>query len=119
MIINMADKMKDAEDLKLEALFRSEPLPDDGFSARVVSRVRRRIWVRRLSLPLAFAVGASIAARPLLQFVQSLPQIFGIVPQKVLGELELPLGGLFNTPVVLLGFLLLGGMLLLGHMLED
>ena len=119
MIIDMVEKLKDAEDLKLEALFRSDPLPDNGFSARVVSRVRRRIWVRRLSLPVALVIGASIAAGPLLQFVQSLPNIVGVLPQKVLGEFDLPMGVLTDAPVVLLGIVLLGVTLTIGHMLED
>ncbi len=60
-VVNMAEHMKDSEDKALEALFRSEPIADDGFSRRVVTRVRRRIWVRRLALPLASGVGAVIA----------------------------------------------------------
>ena len=47
----MAEKLKDAEDRLLESLFASEPIADDGFSRRVVTRIRRRIWVRRLALP--------------------------------------------------------------------
>ena len=61
-IINMAERMKDTEDAALEALFRSEPIADDGFSARVLSKVRRRVWVRRLALPLAVIAGAAISA---------------------------------------------------------
>ncbi|MEM9208307.1 MAG: hypothetical protein AAGA61_03595 [Pseudomonadota bacterium] len=57
----MAERMKDSEDTALEALLRSEPIPDDGFSQRIVARVRRRIWVRRLALPVAAVAGAAIA----------------------------------------------------------
>jgi hypothetical protein len=65
-IINMADRLKDEADLKLEALFRTELVQDNGFSGRVVSRVRRQMWVERLSLPTAFVIGAMIAAKPLI-----------------------------------------------------
>ena len=52
----MAERLKDDADLKLDALFRSEPVQDDGFSVRVVSRVRRRMWVQRLSFTKAFVI---------------------------------------------------------------
>jgi hypothetical protein len=71
----MAERLKDKEDLRLEAMFRSAPVPDDGFTTRVVSRVRRRIWVRRLSLPIAIAVGAAISARPILEVVSVVPAL--------------------------------------------
>jgi len=74
-IINMAERMKDKEDLRLEAMFRSAPVPDDGFTTRVVSRIRRRIWVRRLSLPIAVAVGAAISAGPILEVVKVVPAL--------------------------------------------
>ena len=37
-IINMADKLMDAEDQLLEAMFKSEPIADDGFSKKVTKR---------------------------------------------------------------------------------
>ena len=49
----MAERQKDNEDLVLEALFRAEPIADDGFCKRVVARVRRRVWTRRVTLPVA------------------------------------------------------------------
>ena len=52
-IINMAEHIKDDADRMLESMFASDPVPDDGFSVRVVRKVRRRIWVRRLTLPIA------------------------------------------------------------------
>ncbi len=63
-IINMADKLKDSEDQHLEELFRSPSVEDNGFSARVVRRVRQRLWLRRLSLPVAVCVGLPIAMAP-------------------------------------------------------
>ncbi len=64
--------MKDAEDLMLEKLLGSEAIADDGFSDRVVKKVRRRLWVRRLTLPIAAAIGTSIAAKPVLSLLESL-----------------------------------------------
>ena len=72
----MADKIKDADDLLLESMFHPEPIADDGFSMRVVRRVRRKLWIRRLSLPIAAAIGVSIAAKPLAGLVTA---VFGVL----------------------------------------
>ena len=63
----MVDRLKDNEDKLLESLFRSDPVPDNGFSLKIVSEIKRRIWIRRLTLPAAFVVGAAIAVKPLSQ----------------------------------------------------
>ena len=98
-IINMADRMKDNEDAALEALFRSEPIADDGFSARVLSRVRRRVWVRRLALPLAVAVGAAISAPAILDVAVIMNDLAGMLPTDSLG---LPAGILPQTSAMLI-----------------
>lgn len=116
-IIHMADRLKDSEDLKLEALFRSEPVPDDGFSARIVSRVRRRMWVQRLSLPAAIGIGAIIAAKPVMQLLAFVPKVIAVVPQSLTGIL--PLEGSFQAPTILLGGILLAALLMIGRMLEE
>lgn len=77
-IINMVERMKDDEDLALEALFASEPIADDGFSNRVLKRLRRRLWVRRLALPIAAAAGLSIALPPSLEAARTLG---GLLPR--------------------------------------
>ncbi len=118
-IINMAERLKDSVDLKLEALFRSEPVLDDGFSARIVSRVRRRMWVRRLSLPTAFVAGVMIAAKPLMQLAGLVTQLVGIVPHSLMSVFDLQLGGMFQGPTVILGIMLLAAMLMIGRMLEE
>ncbi|MEM7503010.1 MAG: hypothetical protein AAF417_13235 [Pseudomonadota bacterium] len=64
--------MKDKEDLALEALFRSEPVRDAGFSRQVLKRVRRRIWLRRLALPIALAVGGAVAFQPAVHVLSAL-----------------------------------------------
>lgn len=76
-IINMVEKMQDAEDRLLESMFQSEPIVDDGFSRHVMGRIRRQIWVRRLALPIAMILGVAIAAKPAAQLVSVGSQVFG------------------------------------------
>ena len=76
----MADRLKDNEDLALEALFQAEPIADDGFSSRVVSRLRRRIWTRRVTLPLAVFLGSAVAAKPASVLLASLGDALSNVP---------------------------------------
>jgi hypothetical protein len=119
MIINMADRLKDDTDLKLESLFRSQPVQDDGFSVKVVSRVRRRIWVRRLALPVAITVGTLIAAKPLLQLASAIPKLLMIVPDSMSGLDNLPLSSLPQNTTVIFGAMLLFAVMMVGKMLED
>ena len=77
-VINMVDRMKDDEDLAFEAMFADKPIADDGFSERVLARIRRRLWLRRLAVPLAAAVGLAVAFRPGLDLLRALG---GLIPQ--------------------------------------
>ncbi|MDJ0812646.1 MAG: hypothetical protein QNJ23_02890 [Woeseiaceae bacterium] len=79
----MAEKLRDAEDRMLESLFASEPIADDGFSQRVVRRIRRRIWIRRLALPVAMVVGGAIAIKPASQILVAASKLLTVVPQDV------------------------------------
>ena len=111
----MADRLKDKEDRKLEALFASEPIADDGFSARIVARVRRQIWVRRLSLPVAFVIGAAIAARPLMQLVDAISGLFEFIPQTIASNLDFaPASQIPQMQSILLGATLLVAVLMAG-----
>jgi len=83
-IINMAERMKDREDIALEALFSSAPIADEGFTRGVVARVRRRIWIRRLALPVAALVGIAIAAKPAVELFDSLGAIAAVLPPDLL-----------------------------------
>ena len=65
----------------LESMFRSEPIDDDGFSGQIISRIRRRIWLRRLALPIAMLVGAAIAIKPMMQLVAALSLLSDFVPR--------------------------------------
>ena len=116
-IINMVERLKDKEDLKLEVLFRSEPIADAGFSERVMARIRRQIWVRRLALPVAFVIGASIAARPLVQLVQAVSALLEFIPQTFFSNLDIAqLGNLPAPSTLLLGVALLLAAATLGKM---
>lgn len=105
----MRDKAKDAEDRLLEVMFRSVPMADDGFSRRVVARIRRRIWLRRLVLPAAALVGGSIAARPVLELVSGTTKLLSVVSQAFA---MVPVPWIPPLQVVILGAVLLMAMML-------
>ena len=85
-IIIMAERIKDAEDRLLESLFESPPVADDGFSAKVVSRINRRLWLRRLTLPVAMAIGGTIAFKPLAALVDMLTRLSPLIPPEIINE---------------------------------
>ena len=115
----MAERLKDAEDRLLESVFRSEPIADDGFSQRVVTRIRRRIWLRRLALPVAVLVGGAIAIKPAWQLLAAASKLLRTVPD---GVLEAPASWIPQMQTVVFGASLLqlvviGGMLLAAGLL--
>ncbi len=112
-IINMADKLKDAEDRLLESMFQSAPIDDAGFSQRIVSHIRRRLWIQRLALPVAMLIGGIIAIKPAMQLVTVASKLLTVVPQ---GLLELPASMLPQVESVAFGASLLQ-MSVLGAML--
>ncbi len=112
----MVDRLKDNEDKLLESLFRSDPVLDNGFSLKVVSEIKRRIWIRRLTLPAAFVVGAAIAVKPLSQLAVTFGKLLTLIPTNFGG---LSLGNFPQISTVLLGGLLLAAMMMVGKMLEE
>jgi hypothetical protein len=96
----MVEKLKDAEDKLLESMFAAEPIADDGFSRRVVTRIRRRLWVRRLALPVAMLVGGAIAIKPLSELVVAASKLLAVVPQ---GLVEAPVSWLPEVQGVAIG----------------
>ena len=76
----MADRTSDAQDRYLESVFRSEPIADDGFSDRLTAKIRRRIWVDRLALPLATLVGAAFAVKPAAELVGAIVPLLRLTP---------------------------------------
>lgn len=112
----MAEKMKDDEDRMLESMFQSGPIADDGFSDRVVRRIRLQLWVRRLALPIAMLIGAAIALKPATQLLAVVSKLLGVLPTDVLaapGELAAQL------PMVLGAGALLGIVVVTFRMLEE
>ena len=103
-IINMAEKLKDAEDRLLESMFRSEPVADDGFSDRIVTRIRRRLWLRRLALPVAIVVGGAVAAKPVSQLALAATKLMTVLPQDMFA---MPLDWVPQIQLVILGAMLL------------
>ncbi len=112
-IINMAERIKDAEDRLLESMFESEPIADAGFSATVVRKVRRRLWLRRLALPVAALVGGSVAIKPLAGLVTAIGNVSTSMPTLVPEELVQMSSGLVpQAPLVVLGAMLLAACML-------
>ncbi|MDZ7644484.1 MAG: hypothetical protein U5K76_09895 [Woeseiaceae bacterium] len=60
----MADYRDDEQDRVLRRLLAHPPLPDAGFSERIVRRLRRRQLLRRFLLPLAVLAGGLVAVKP-------------------------------------------------------
>lgn len=120
VIINMADRMKDAADLKLESLFASTSVADAGFSARIEKRIRRRQWVSRLALPIAMLVGGLIAVKPLAAAFTLLSRFAAILPRDLGGNLaSLSASGLPQLSTVILGGMLALAFVMISRMLED
>ena len=112
----MVDRLKDSEDKLLESLFGSEPVLDNGFSARVMTRLNRRLWIRRLALPAALLIGAAIAIKPLSQLVVTFSKLLTVIPADF-GGLSIDIAPQATT--VILGCLLLGAMMIITKILED
>ena len=118
-IINMAERLKDEADTTLESWFSGEPVRDDGFSLRVVARVRRQMWVRRLSLPIAFLVGIAVSAKPILQLANALPNFLDSVPLGGINIEQLPISSFPQSSTIFFGVMLLATVLMVSRMLEE
>ncbi len=100
-------------------MFASAVIADNGFSDRVMSRIRRQIWVQRLTLPIAFVVGAAIAARPLVQLVEAVSGLLKFIPQAVAGSMgTLPIADLPQLPAIVLGSAVLLAALMFGKLAQ-
>jgi len=115
-IINMADKTSDAMDRLLASAFDSEPIADDGFSDSVVSKIRRRIWVNRLALPVAVLVGMAFAVKPALQLFNALLPLLNVVPAEMA---RAPLEFLPQIQFIVLGGMAFAAGVTLLKMLEE
>jgi hypothetical protein len=105
----MADKIKDADDRMLESMFAAEPIADNGFTVRVVKKIRRRLWLRRLALPVAAAIGGAIAIKPLADLVSIVASLSTLLPQELV---NVSVEFIPQAQTIVLGVLLLGVCLL-------
>ena len=115
-VINMAEHTRDAEDRLLESMFASEVIADNGFSARVVSRVLRRIWLRRLTLPVATLFGTLVAYKPVVGLLTTVSELSALIPQDVLG---VPTDVVPQLPMLMLGAVLFATCMVGLRLLED
>jgi len=112
----MAEKNKDAEDRLLESLLDSPALADDGFSAGIVNRINRRLWIRRLTLPVAAVIGGAIAFKPLADLVTTLTNLSSLIPQDLVSGAA---GSIPQFHTIVLGAILLVAGLVSMRLLED
>ncbi len=112
----MVNRLKDSEDRLLESLFGSEPVLDNGFSTRVLTRLNRRLWVRRLALPIALLIGTAIAVKPLSQLVMTFSKLLTLIPVDVGG---MSMDFIPQTTTVILGGLVLVAMMTVTKLLEE
>ncbi len=117
----MAERIKDAEDRLLEALFESASVADDGFSVTVVRKIKRRLWVRRLTLPTAAIIGGAIAFKPLSGVVAALSGLASLLPTDTfsMATSAIPQLQSIQLETIVLGAILLAVGLFSVRMLED
>ncbi len=115
-IINMAERIKDAEDRRLESLFESAPVADDGFSVQIVRRVNRRLWMRRLTLPVATVIGGLIAFKPLAGLLSVLANFSTVIS---VDTISMATSSIPQMQTILLGVILMGAAMFGVRLLED
>ena len=115
-IINMAEKIKDAEDRLLESIFDSEPVADDGFSVSVVRKINRQLWLRRLMLPSAAVFGGVIAFKPLTGLVLALSNLSSLIPEAAINSAA---SSIPQLQTIVLGAILLAVGLMGVRMIEE
>jgi hypothetical protein len=79
----MAEKIQDTEDRFLESLMASPPIADDGFSTQIVGNLKRRLWIRRLTVPVAGIIGGVLAFKPLSGLVTIIASLSSMIPKEV------------------------------------
>ena len=112
----MADRTSDAEDRWLESVFHSEPIPDAGFSDRIVSKIRSRIWVNRLALPVAALIGSIFAIKPAAQLITALLPLLNVMPVDMVDG---PLQSLPQLQTFVLGAMAFAVVIVLYRVLEE
>jgi len=112
----MAERIRDAEDRLLESMFESAPMADDGFSANIVRRVNRQLWIRRITLPAAAVIGGMIAFKPLTGLIAVVANLSRFIPADTVNVATTSIP---QMQIVVLGAILLGAAMLGVRMLED
>jgi hypothetical protein len=119
----MVDRIKSKEELRLEAMFRSDPLPDIDFSSKVMTRVRRQIWIRRLAMPVAILLGGLIAFKPASELVMTLSKVMNMLPANLTSVSmdipSIPVESLPQVSTYLIGGLMILVTLIFVRVLED
>ena len=115
-IINMAERIKDEQDRLLESMFESTPIADNEFSGQIVRRIRRKLWIRRITLPVAVLVGGLVAFQPMAALVKGVYQLLSSMPGDVLPSV---LGSLPSLQLIVTGALILFVAMFSLNMLED
>ena len=119
----MVDRIKDKEELRLEAMFRSDPLPDIDFSSKVMIRVRRQIWIRRLAMPVAIFLGGLIAFKPASELLITLSKVLNVLPASLTNVSvdlpSIPVESLAQLSTYLMGALMIFVALFFVRVLED
>ena len=100
----------------LESMFQSEPIADDGFSDRIVTRIRRRLWLRRLALPIAVLVGGVVAAKPATELALAAGKLLAVLPQDMLA---VPMSWVPQMQLAIVGAMLLAAGGLGMRLIED
>jgi len=96
---------------QLKQLFQFAPIADDGFSTRIESSIRRRLWMRRIVLTSAFVVGLILALKPVIELLALAVETLNS-STSLFAEFSLPTG-------TILGIVLLAAMTLATQMLEE
>jgi len=112
----MAEKIKDAEDRMLESMFDGAAIADDGFSVLVVRKIRRRLWLRRLAVPLATIIGGAIAIKPLIGLAVAVSSLSSLIPQDFVNTVAALVP---QAPTLVLGAMLLAACMLGLRTIED
>jgi hypothetical protein len=115
----MAERLKDEADRKLESLLRSEPVLDDGFTDNILKRVRREMWVRRLTMPFAIMIGALFAAKPAVQLFGAIPAMLNAIPASIRNVANTAIINLPDMSTVVMGIMLLAAAMLASRILEE
>ena len=119
----MAERLQDAEDRFLDSILKSSPITDDGFSARIVTRIRLHLWVRRLALPVAVLIGGSIAIKPVMQLTTAATKLLTVVPAEMFEVpaevFDVPMAWFPQIQMVVVGAMLLFAGFLGTRMLQD